>query len=79
MKTQNRNVAIPTGHPEILSKRIAKWEPEWGPKEHPKWYLWGGPKCPKRFAFLMFPHKTVGGGDPKRDPNGARKCTQTHP
>ena len=68
MKTQKRDIAIATGRPERPSKRSPKWSPKWRPKELPKWPLWRDLKRPKRFVFLMFPHETVSGRDPKRAP-----------
>ena len=68
MKTQKHDIAIATGRPERPPKRSPKWSPKWRPKELPKWPLWRDLKRPKRFVFLMFPHETVSGRDPKRAP-----------
>ena len=68
VETQKRDIAIATGRPERPPRRIPKWKPKWRPKELPKWPLWRDLKRPKRFVFLMFPHETVSGRDPKRAP-----------
>ena len=65
------------GPPWKTTQKDPKMEAKMAPKKRPRNGLSGETSnAQKRFVFLMFPHKTISGRDPKREPKRSQEWSQ---